>query len=31
MDSAGKLTAELVVFLRAHGQVVAELPEGALA
>jgi hypothetical protein len=31
MDSAGKLTAELVAFLRAQGQVVAELPEGVLA
>jgi hypothetical protein len=31
MDSSGKLTAELLAFLRTQGHVVAELPEGAPA
>jgi hypothetical protein len=31
MDSSGKLTGELLAFLRTQGQVVAELPEGTLA
>jgi hypothetical protein len=31
MDSSGKLTEELLAFLRTQGQVVAELPAGTLA
>ena len=31
MDSSGKLTGELVAFLRGQGRIVSELPEGPLA
>jgi hypothetical protein len=31
MDSTGKLTSELIAFLKARGRIVAELPEGSLA
>jgi hypothetical protein len=31
MDSTGKLTGELLAFLRTHGRVVSELAEGSLA